>query len=146
MKPFNKLNPFSIRWREPLGKPECPYMYRWVFNLVLFSVRIHHWIRSDDKRYMHNHPWSFITFVVRGSYTDVSLKDGKEIRQLLKAPSVQYRNAQHLHFVEMDGKTECWSIVLTGPQSNKWGFWINNRIMRPLRFFSRYGHPPCSEN
>ena len=29
MKKFGKL--FQIRWKEALGLPECPYLYRWTF-------------------------------------------------------------------------------------------------------------------
>lgn len=67
-----KVSSFQIRWAEPLGKPECPYMFRWVFVFFGFSIRLHHWIRSDDKRFFHDHPWSFITLVLKGQYTDVS--------------------------------------------------------------------------
>lgn len=37
-----------IAWAEPLGRPECPYARRWVLNLGVFAIRIHHWIKSDD--------------------------------------------------------------------------------------------------
>src|SRR5437667_12181929 len=43
---IKKLKPFQFRWREPLGKAECPYAYRTILNLGLFSVRVHHWMPS----------------------------------------------------------------------------------------------------
>jgi hypothetical protein len=145
MKP---VRPFQIRWNEPLGKPECPYMRRWVFNFWLFAIRIHHWIRSDDKRHFHNHPWWFWTFVLKGAYVDVSYDpkhpEIKETAEAMLAGNFAFRKASHLHYVLVP-EGGCWTLLLTGPQTQNWGFWINNRIMRPLRFFSRYGHPPCSE-
>jgi len=131
---------FQIRWNEPLGEDNCPYAYRWVLILFGYSIRVHRWIRSDDKRYMHNHPWWFITFVLRGSYKDVSL-NGVEY---LKRCSLKYRNSMHTHYVEIP-KGGALTLLITGKPMNKWGFWIKDRYLRPLRFFSRYGHPACDE-
>lgn len=133
-KPFK----FGIRWKEPLGMPYCPYMYRWVFNFKLFSIRIHHWIRSDDKRAFHSHPWNFITFVIKGSYIDVT-PEGKET---LKFGSIRYRKNHHMHYVDVP-KTGCWSILLTGNPNFKWGFLVNNKFIRKDKYFKKYGHPPC---
>ena len=140
MKAFKKYNPIQVRWNEPLGEKECPYAYRWVFNFHFFAIRVHHFLRSDDKRYMHDHGWSFITCVLKGSYTDVSL-DGKD---LMKAGSVRYRKATHAHYVDVpDGG--CWTVVLSGRSKRKWGFWVDGKFKRPLKYFHKFGHPPCSE-
>lgn len=137
MKPTKN---FQIRWNEPLGIAECPYAYRYVFIFFGYSIRVHRWLRSDDKRFMHNHPWWFVTFVLRGSYQDISLN---EIEQL-NTFSFKYRNSNHTHYVEIPD-SGCLTLLITGKPINKWGFWIKERYLRPLRFFSRYGHPPCNE-
>jgi hypothetical protein len=139
-----KTKPFQIRWKEPLGKPECPYMYRWVFLFFNYSIRIHHWIRSDDKRYYHDHPWWFITFVVKGCYTDVSEGKSGVYIDTLKRWDLVYRKSKHAHYVLVPPEG-CWTVMVTGKPVRKWGFWIGNRFFRPLRYFNKYGHPPCSE-
>lgn len=131
---------FQIRWNEPLGKKECPYAYRWVFIFFGYSIRFHKWIRSDDKRYMHDHPWWFITFVLRGSYTDVSDNSSDTLKRF----SLRYRPSLHKHYVDIP-KGGCFTILFTGKPHRNWGFWINNKFKRPLKFFHKYGHPPCSE-
>lgn len=146
MKP---VRPIQIRWKEALGEPGCPYMYRWVFNFWLFAIRIHHWIRSDDKRHMHNHPWWFWTLVLKGHYIDVSHDpfdpDYVEKWEVMGIErQCAFRSASHLHYVIVP-EGGCWTFVISGMPSQNWGFWVNKRILRPLRYFSRYGHPPCSE-
>lgn len=143
---MKKVKAFQIRWDEALGEPNCPYMRRWVFLFFGFGVRIHRWYRSDDKRFFHNHPFWFWTFVLKGSYTDVSLNvDTNHIkRDNLKLFNIRFRKAVHLHYVEVP-KGGTITILFTGRKTQNWGFWVKDRIMRPLRFFSRYGHPPCSE-
>lgn len=137
---MKKFNPIQIRWREPLGKAECPYAYRWVFNLGLFSFRVHHFLRSDDKRYFHDHAWWFVTMVLKGSYTDVS--PAGEDR--MTAGSIRYRAARHKHYVKVEDGG-CWTILLTGPMMRKWGFWVDGKMKRPLKYFHKFGHPPCDE-
>ncbi len=143
-EPAKRTKSIQLRWNEPLGVKECPYAYRYVLILWGFSVRVHKWVRSDDKRHMHTHPWWFWTFVLKGTYTDVSMKDGITSRDTLKRFNVRYRPANHLHYVEIP-PSGAWTILITGRPLNKWGFWVNGSIKRPLRFFHRYGHPPCSE-
>lgn len=142
--PKQKTTNFQFRWNEPLGEVHCPYAYRWVFIFFGYSIRIHKWLRSDDSRYLHNHSWFFLTFVLRGSYTDVSMKDNIIYKDTLKRFNFRYRPANHLHYVEVP-KEGCLTILITGRPLQKWGFWVDGRIKRPLKYFHKYGHPPCSE-
>jgi hypothetical protein len=135
-----KFSLFQVRWAEPLGKPECPYMYRWAIVLFGFSIRLHHWIRSDDKRYFHDHPWGFVLLVLRGGYTDVS-PTGED---LVRAGSVRFRSAFHRHYVSVP-KGGAWTLLLCCPAFRNWGFWVDGKFKRPLKFFSKYGHSPCDE-
>ncbi len=139
-RPISKIRAFQFRFREGLGRPECPYAFRTILNLGAFSLRVHEWIRSDDKRYMHDHPWSFLTIVLRGSYTDVSAKG----RDVLRAGSIRFRRATHRHYVEVPAGGAV-SFLITGPKVRDWGFWVKGVLKRPLRYFGRFGHPPCSE-
>src|SRR5688572_29522991 len=107
-----------IQWGQRLGRPECPYMRRWVISLWLFSIRIHHWSSGDDPRAFHDHPWWFLTLVLKGGYIDVS--PAGEDR--LTVGSIRFRPARHRHTVDVnDGG--CWTLMLTGPEWHRWGFW-----------------------
>lgn len=150
MKPHRKFESFQFRWNEPLGEPECPYAYRWVFNFGLLSLRIHKWIRSDDKRFFHDHPWGFVTFVLRGYYTDVhpgqfsdDVGEDNE-REILSTGSIRYRPARFRHYVEVP---ECGALtfLICGPKIQEWGYWVKGKLKRPLRYFGKWGHPPCDE-
>jgi len=126
----------QIRLKEPLGLPECPYLFRWYIILFDYSIRIHHWIASDDLRYKHDHPWWMLIFILKGGYIDNGDK--------LSVGSIRFRKASYKHSVKVN-PGGCWSLLITGKSLNKWGFWVGDRQkrMRPLRYFSRYGHPPC---
>lgn len=129
-------------WGEKLGRPECPYLQRWVLNFKVFSVRLHHWYSSDDHRAFHDHPWWFCTLVLRGGYTDVSPVG----REVMRPGTLRCREATHRHTVEVN-PGGCWTLILTGPVSRVWGFWVRNgaKFMKTNKYFLKYGHHPCKE-
>ncbi len=139
MKPYRKFHPLQIRWNEPLGKPECPYMYRWIINFGSASIRLHHWKKPDDLRYPHDHPGWFITLVLKGSYDDIS-SDGT-IDHLSRF-SIRFRRATHAHSVK-PAPEGCLTLLICGKKTRNWGFWIGSKFKRPLKYFDKYGHPPC---
>ena len=157
----------GIIWGQELGKPECPYLKRWVLNFGKFSIRLHHWMGSDDPRYMHDHAWGFYTFVLKGGYTDVTecswcggtnqkriavwpeaatdpcdyCDDGR-VSQHLKAGSFTYREALHKHTVQTD-PSGAWTILLVGPFKRKWGFYVDGEFVGVRKYFREFGHHPC---
>lgn len=139
-KPQTKHRP-SIKWGQLLGLDSCPYMRRWVIDMVLFSVRLHRFYTSDDERHFHDHPWWFFTIVLWGSYVDIS-PQGKD---RLGTGSVRLRRAHHRHTVWIDWRSSgCLTFVITGPKCRVWGFWVKDRFLRAEKYFKRVGHHPCS--
>lgn len=130
----------GLTFGQKLGRPECPYMKRWVLNFWLFSIRLHHWYSSDDDRNWHDHPWWFVTFVLSGSYVDVS-DNGLDV---LTRGAVRYRPALHRHTTKV-APAGCWTLVLTGPEIRKWGFWVNGKFRKANKYFFRHGHHECNK-
>lgn len=71
--------PSQGRWfpREEIGPPECPILHRWTLigtrgrgKRSLGKLLLHHFLPNADDRAVHDHPASFVTFVLRGSYVD----------------------------------------------------------------------------
>lgn len=131
------------------------------FYYTFFNIRIHHFLRSDDKRYFHDHAWDFWTFVLKGYYYDVSplLKETDEskqyqfydksmgeivIRRLRSRFNLYKVSAEHRHYVHVP-KNGCWTLVFNLQKRRNWGFWVNGKFKRPLKYFYKFGHPPCDE-
>jgi hypothetical protein len=134
---------------EFIGNQECPYMERWLLQLGKFSLRLHHWIASDDDRHLHDHPWWFITFVLKGGYTDVydprfEMGSDRRYKDRLKRGSLRYRPAHHTHTVQVN-EGGCWTFLLTGPKIRDWGFWVNGVWKRQRKYFREHGHHPCED-
>lgn len=158
--PFGKY--FQIRFKEPLGYPECPYLYRWTFILFERSIRLHHWLRSDDRRYFHDHSADLISIVLKGEYYNVNPidKDKSPNESVMGRQNVErhyvsgifnsWKNFFHMnnsiwfskaevrHYLHIP-KTGAWTLLLEGKAYNKWGFYVNGHKWRPLRYFSKFG-------
>jgi hypothetical protein len=131
---------FRFAWGEPLGLKECPYVTRWLAETPWASVRVHHWTGPDDDRAFHDHPWPFLTFVIRGGYIDFH-PGGFD---MLWAPAVRFRPALHRHTVIPHPEAGAWTVLLTGPIIRPWGFWQGEKFTKANKWFLSHGHHPCS--
>lgn len=136
---MKQFKPLQFRWNESLGVPECPYAYRWVFIFFGYSIRIHHFLRSEPITHQHDHAWDFVTICLKGGYIDVS-PDGID---KFKAGSIRYRKATHIHNVVLAKNTSCWTLLFTSPPKRNWGFWVDGKLKRSLKYFHKFGHHPC---
>lgn len=137
-----KFQPFQIRWKERLKHEGKEYLHRWTFVCFGFSLRLHHWIGSDVGPHLHDHPFNFISILLKGSYvnvtesTDLFLEKQLEHR-LLKAPAMWYARGEQRHRLEIP-EGGAWTILLCGRPFRKWGFWVNEHLWRPLRYFHKF--------
>jgi hypothetical protein len=108
-----------------IGGTERPYMLRWFIipRNKLFNVYLHQFLRSDDDRALHDHPWANCSILLRGQYLEHTIAAGGiHNRALLTAGSVRLRwTGRIAHRVELTGGP-CWSLFLTGPRYRSWGF------------------------
>lgn len=132
MKAFGKI--FQLRWKEKLGNPECPYLYRWTFIFFGYSIRLHHWIKSDDRRFFHDHSCDLISIIIKGKYKNVT-PDGTFDAVSWKPRRMK---ATDKHYLDIP-KEGAWTILLCGRPHHKWGFYVNGHKWRPLRYFSKFG-------
>jgi len=118
-----------------IGSADSPYLRRWYLiphNRVV-NVYLHQFVRSDDDRALHDHPWSNISILLRGSYFEHT-RDGQKLlrrpwrpwapwRLVIRRPSTAHR-VELLSVATVDSSRElpCWSLFITGPKVREWGF------------------------
>lgn len=120
---------------EKLGRKEAPYLIRWGIQTKWFSVRLHHWLSSDDLRAFHDHAWDFLSIALVRGYTDIS-PDGEDV---VRPGHFRFRRATHQHSVKV-GPKGCWTLLLTGPEKRQWGFWYKGRFRKRNKWFFKMGH------
>lgn len=94
------------------------------FQFFNVAIRVHHILRSDRGRAPHDHPWPYLTIILRGGYFEhVYAPDGVWLDcQWRGAGSVLFRPAKSLHKLEVMPGESAWTLFITGPKQQTWGF------------------------
>ncbi|MGV0595662.1 hypothetical protein [Mycolicibacterium porcinum] len=144
-------NPTNRDWLRKLitGQPHQvipnrfggPYLRRWYLipRNPFINVYLHHFLSSDDDRALHDHPWWFVSLILRGGYIEIGESaDGKmtalcrtavtDIRSPFWRRCIAFRPATHRHRVvlattQQRDDVPCWTLIVTGRRSRTWGFW-----------------------
>lgn len=129
--------------REPdfiVGGTDNPYLMRWwitpwssgssakptlkkKFLDLLPGVYLHCFMRSDDDRALHDHPWANISILLHGQYAEHTIEAGGiHRRRVLTAGDFRIRlSGKFAHRVELIDSA-CWTLFITGPRYRDWGF------------------------
>jgi len=113
-----------------------PYLIRYYVFLkdrkrFPFNITLHKVLLSDEPT-LHDHPWSYATFIIAGGYYE-NTPEGR----FWRGPGhFRYRRASDLHWLELEQDEKgyeipCWSLFFMGQKSTEWGFvkdgeWIHN--------------------
>lgn len=133
---FHKLMVLLGRYRLiPDRQTGEDYMHRYYLFLknrknFPFNVTLHKIVKSDDPIY-HDHPWPFITVILKGGYWEhTPLFNNKnefigDIRTWRGPGSIVKRSADEFHWLEMHPDVgTATTLFFMGPQQRDWGFLI----------------------
>ena len=145
-KLFNKIGRYRL---IPDRRTGSDYMHRYYLFLkdrkwFPFNITLHKIVRSDDPVF-HDHPWSYMTIVLKGGYWEHTPKfnsDGKIFSELIRwrgPGSIIMRKSNEFHWLEMDPEVgPATTLFFMGPQVREWGFMVEG---------SRWvQHDQCLEN
>lgn len=131
--------------------PEDVYLIRYyIIRSKFVNVFIHQFLRSDRDD-LHDHPWNFCTYLVKGSYTEQrrvfdwigDYEDVPTVRKNengIKQHIFVKRKATDLHRVVVDRELKysekdqaAITFFMSGPFKRDWGFvkderWIDWRV------------------
>lgn len=89
----------------------------------LFGIKLHKIHLPDSDRGLHTHPWSFISFILRGGYVELESKMPQTGSLKIKNINwFSYKNTITAHKI-IRVKPKTLTLVLTGPKIKSWGYW-----------------------
>lgn len=113
----------------------------WIFQKLGIAIRIHKILRSDNGRDFHNHPWNFISVILKGCYFEVTPKFDEngfyqgENKTFYTDNDVLFRQHKHFHRLQLlvrsfyNEKDEyaisympVWTLFITFRKRCSWGF------------------------
>jgi hypothetical protein len=124
-----------FQFRVIINCQKDPYLKRWyVIRTEPFGLFIHKFIRSDEDRALHDHPWNFIIIPIWRGYIEHSQKkfvtvwrhEAEHMAQIKRRVwplMISIRPAEYQHRVELIEGKPAWSIFLRFKKRREWGFW-----------------------
>ena len=113
-----------------------PYLHRWyLFRSERLGIFLHKFVRSDEDRALHDHPWAFVVIPLWRGYIEHSdvrvrhdLTNVVEVRmnvhrRVWPILGTRYRPATYRHRVELVGGRPSWSLFFRFKKIRFWGFW-----------------------
>lgn len=138
----------DITIKDKTTGQEDLYLRRWVLlRTPWFQVMLHKIIRADADADMHDHPWSFKSFILKGGYieqsplwSDDSLVPSSQFHW--KRPlSWAGRNEFSFHRIAHLPAGPAWTLVFTGPKKKAWSFLVGTRAVPWRDYLRAKGHP-----
>jgi hypothetical protein len=125
-----------------IGGHERPYLKRWFIiprNRFL-NIYLHQFLRSDDDRALHDHPWANCSIILEGGYLEHTIDAGGiHHKRERKAGDVRIRlSGKSAHRIELHNGP-CWTLFITGPRYRKWGFHCPDQGWIPWERFTAPG-------
>lgn len=126
-----------FRKRNITREDSSIYMTRWyIFDCKFFGIKLHKIVMSDYDC-CHDHPWDFISIILKGGYvehTEIKSTLIEKESRIYHPGSILFRKAEHRHKLEIH--QPCWTLVLTLKRRRKWGFWTSKGWIHWKNFVS----------
>ena len=98
------------------------------------SVRIHHILRADTARDLHDHPWNARTIILKGDYVErrrVGMYDmlmAPITKEYLRLPGdTATINYGQYHSIDYVSKGGVYTMFFTWKYMGGWGFLVNGK-------------------
>jgi len=122
---FGPIGCGPVGWNRPIAK---------ILQLAGIAIRIHHIMKPDRDRHMHDHPWWWISIVLRGSYVEITPNpDGAEVwpttasepvlGHIRHTGSIAIKRPTDRHKIAVVPPGGVWTLFITGPKRQEWGFY-----------------------
>lgn len=151
------LETFLNRWLPFELIEDCnhdPYLSRWfILRCQWLYIFIHKFHRSDEDRALHDHPWNYISLILRHGYWEhseetclacqhsrgefcpachgpegyqctICNRTGKiAVKKFIRAGSIIWRPATWRHRIELVDGKNAWTLIIRFKRRRDWGFW-----------------------
>lgn len=125
------------RFRAVISLEGSPYLTRYrLWPRPRWSYYLHHILRSDRDRNLHDHPFDFYTVILWGGYWEHT---GHEYESLNHATGQMEKRlhvvrkwrgvgtvikhwAEDAHRLELPPGRTAWTFFIRGPRRREWGF------------------------
>ena len=92
-----------------------------------FGLYLHRFDGPDPRPTLHDHPWPFLSFVLRGGYVErrlntltMKVDENHRVRFVNRMPT------HGAHSIMRLTRTPTWTFMVVGRRVRTWGYWEQN--------------------
>jgi hypothetical protein len=107
-----------------LATAETALLKRWrIIQTPRFAVFLHKHFKPDPSRDLHDHPYNFWTWILKGDYSE-DRDRGRVI--VWRRGSLHFMKAEWPHSIRALSRVPTWSLLFVGRRRRIWGFYTDN--------------------
>lgn len=130
---------FLERFEVPnLDDPDETYLTRYrLMQTPWFAIYVHRFDGPDSRPTLHDHPWPFLSLVLRGGYQEVTsytLPLGHAVTRWNR------KRTSDLHYILRLHRTPTWTLMVVGRRQRTWGYLDRDGTWTPYN-----EHPHAAE-
>lgn len=104
------------------------YLRRWrVIQTPLCSLYLHKIVRGDSDPFVHDHPWVFLSIILRGGYVEVRRDNFTHQLRERHVRWWNYMSRDDAHYIKTLDRNPTWTLLFVGRRRRTWGFWVPSR-------------------
>ena len=107
-----------------LDEPTENYLTRWrLIETPWGSIYLHRMDGPDSRPTLHDHPWNFLSIVLRGGYVERRLDPmTREVDEAHRVTTVNHMRTHDAHAIVSLLRVPSWTLVLVGARRRTWGY------------------------
>lgn len=111
-----------------MDDPSKDYLWRLrILQTPWFGIYLHKLCGPDSRAILHNHPFGFISFILRGGYTEFVPGPYYTQSRYIKRVNVKRfgspkRPLSSFHWIAELDRTPTWTLVFVGRRKRVWGY------------------------
>lgn len=112
--------------REIKSKTGDVHFKRWeILKTRWGSIWLHAIYKADIDKHLHNHPWHFISIILKGSYKEITQKG----ISFQRPGKINIRNGENYHkILEVESKVVYTLFFATEPK-RLWGYDVDGKFL-----------------
>lgn len=114
------------------------------------GLYLHRFDTADPRPTLHDHPWPFVSIVLRGGYVEVAASRKQALRIHAgqdwpygirrRVRFINVKRTGEFHWIDSIGRTPTWTLMLVGRRQRTWGY-----LDRDGKWTAFDKHPHASE-
>ena len=108
-----------------LDHPEQTYLSRLrIVQTPWFALYLHRMDGPDSRPTLHDHPWNFVSLILRGGYVERRLDPATmRVTERHRVRWVNRVRTHDAHAITALLRVPTWTLLLVGPRRRTWGYW-----------------------